>query len=584
MNILGYASLNHDPSVALVSGGRTVAAIESEKITRAKHEVSLFPEAAIEAVLRWAKLTFADIDVVAANYDAGPIANMFYLPHLIRMLRAGSLDLTGVANCLVIAGVHHPKMFARLNDGRAPRVVTVKHHHAHLAASFLTSPWEDAAVAIIDAAGELECSSLWDCSGRSVRKLDSMDLPADSLGSVYMLSTRHLGFKMLGDEYKVMGLAPYGAPNPEFRAFFDDLIRLQPGGRYRVDARLLGKVAGSGLMFPEPTRIRLGPARKSGEPITDRHADFAFELQRRIEAAILHMTRHLRQVTGRRRLCLGGGVALNCVANGVVARDSGFDDVFVPPAPHDAGTALGAALHHHFYTLGEPRPEPMTTPYLGAAYGDDEIARDLNRAGQVFDRLDDRAGAAASALAAGLVIGWFQGAAEFGPRALGNRSILADARRPEMKAKVNATVKEREGFRPFAPAILESRAPVWFETLVRSPWMLFVDRVRAERREQIPAVVHIDGTARPQTVSPADNPLFHDLLLAFESLTGVPLVLNTSFNVAGEPIVCTPNEALRCFQGSGLDALFIGPFLLRKTHVRWNPPVRTCQNAEEASI
>lgn len=583
MNILGYASLNHDPGVALLRDGRTIAAIESEKITRAKHEVNLFPEAALETVLRWGKLTFDDIDAIAVNYDAGPLANGFYLPYLFKVLRSGRMDLSGVANCLAIAGVHHPRMFARLTEGPLPNVVAVRHHRAHLAGTFLASPWEDAAVAIIDAAGEIECSSLWDCEGRSVRKLHSMDLPSDSLGSVYMLATRHLGFKMLGDEYKVMGLAPYGSPNAAFRGFFEDLIKLEPDGRYRVDSRLLGTVAGDGFRFPARTQARLGPPRTPGEPFTDSHADFAFELQRRLESAVLHMTRYLRRVTGRRRLCLGGGVALNCVANGAVARDSGFDEVFVPPAPHDAGTALGAALHHHFYTLEQARPEPMSTPYLGAAYGEDEIARDLARAGQVFDRLSDPSAAAASALAAGLVVGWFQGGTEFGPRALGNRSILADARRPEMKARVNELVKEREGFRPFAPAILESRAPEWFETLVRSPWMLFVDRVRAERREQIPAVVHVDGTARPQTVTAADNPAFHALISAFEALTGVPVVLNTSFNVAGEPIVNTPNEALRCFQGSGLDALFIGPFLLRKANVRWAPPATMRQTIEVAA-
>jgi carbamoyltransferase len=583
LNILGYASLNHDAAIALMSDGSVVAAIESEKITRAKHEVNTLPEAALNAVLKFTGRALSDIDAIAVNYAAGPLSNRFYIPHILGMLRARSFDLGVILSDAIISGAHHPRLFARLAESSVPPIVRVKHHRAHLAATYLASDWDDAAVAIIDASGELECSTLWHCSGREVKKLLSMDLPADSLGSVYMLSTRHLGFKMLGDEYKVMGLAPYGAPNPVFRSFFENLIHLEEGGRYRVNARLLGRVCDGGWFFPDRTRALIGPSRRPDEALSEVHADFAFELQRRLEEAILHMVQFLRRTTGCRRLCMGGGVALNCVANGRILRDSGFDEVFIPPAPHDAGTALGAALHHHYYDLKGDRPPPMTSAYLGPLFTNADVQGELVRSGQVFERVSDPAAAAAAAIAEGLVIGWCQGRTEFGPRALGNRSILADPRRIEMKGLVNELVKEREAFRPFAPAVLESEAANWFMTIRRSPWMLFVDSVREEVRTKIPAVVHVDGSARPQTVRREDNPAFHALLTAFHRITGVPMVLNTSFNVAGEPIVNTPTEAVRCFQTSGLDALFLGPFVLTKPRVRWRPPplTRTVQCEEE---
>jgi carbamoyltransferase len=426
---------------------------------------------------------------------------------------------------------------------------------------------EEAAVAVIDASGELECTSLWHCAGRSVRKLGSMDLPADSLGSVYMLSTRHLGYEMLGDEYKVMGLAAYGHDNRRYREFFTKLIRLDANGRYRVDPRLIGRVFDNGWKFPTETASLLGHERPPDAAIDGAHADFAFELQRRIEEAILHVVRYLRTATKARHLCLSGGVALNCVANGKVLAESGFESVFVPPAPHDSGTSLGAALHHHYYDLGGERPAPLSRPYLGPSFSNDDIERELRRAKLRFLRLEHPAQSAARAISQGHVIGWFQGATEFGPRALGNRSILADPRHAEMKDTVNRLIKERESYRPFAPAILEEEAERYFERIRRSPWMLFVDTVRPEMRRFIPAVVHADGTARPQTVAKADNHAFHDLISHFRELTGIPVVLNTSFNVAGEPIVNTPTEALRCFHGSGLDILVMGSFWLSKPHV-----------------
>src|SRR6185503_19822169 len=566
--ILGYAALNHDPSVALVDDGRVLSAVESEKVTRHKHEVSVFPERAIQFVLAAAGREWGEIDAIATNYGAGPRSNAWYLPALWRRVRARSYDPAGILNCEMLHLSHHRSVFCRLPDDHLPPIIPVSHHRAHMASAFLFSPFESAAVVVIDAYGENECTSVFHCDGRSARRLYSMDLPADSLGLVYMMATRHLGYSMLGDEYKVMGLAPYGSPNQRFRAFFTDLIRLLPDGRYRVRPQLAGRLFANGWKFPATLATLIGPRRRSDEELTDVHRDFAFELQRRIEEAILHVIRHVRRAVPARRLCLAGGVALNSVANGRVLAEGLYDDVYIPPAPHDAGTSLGAAAYHHFYTRGGRRPGPLRDAYLGCAYDDAAIESELRRCGLGFDRTADSARSAAELLVAGQVIGWFQGATEFGPRALGNRSILADPRSVDVRERLNRKVKEREAYRPFAPSILATHCADYFEHVRDSPFMAFVDRVKAGQRGRLGAVVHVDGTARPQTVIRETNPLFYDLIAHFHALTGVPAVLNTSFNVAGEPIVNTPSDAIRCFFASGLDALVIGGFVLHKSALR----------------
>jgi carbamoyltransferase len=557
--------------VACLRDGRLVAALESEKITRHKHEVSVFPETAMRFILKTGGVTMDDIDAIALNYDARPLANKFYLPQLWRMLRAGSFDLGVVLNNVQLAGSHHHRVFRQLREHRLPKLVHVRHHLAHVASAFPYSPFEEAAVAVIDASGECECTSVYHCAGRKIRRIQSMDLPADSLGYVYMMATRHLGYAMLGDEYKVMGLAAFGQPHQGFRKFFTDLVTLLPQGRYRVDPSLAGRIFDNGWKFAPRVERMLGGRREPGDELTQEHKDFAFELQRRLEEALIHVVRHLHQVTRARFLCMAGGVALNSVANGKLLQESGFEEIFIPPAPHDAGTAVGAATYHHYYELRGQRPEPWRHAYLGAAYDDAFIEHELQRCKQSYERLENPARAAAAMLVSGQVIGWFQGATEFGPRALGNRSILADPRHVDSKERVNQFVKEREGYRPFAPAILAEEASAYFEHLVHSPFMLFVDTVRAERRAQMAAVLNVDCSARPQTVERDVNPLFHELIAQFRELTGVPAVLNTSFNVAGEPIVNTPADAVRCFHGSGLDALVVGPFVVRKHQSMTSP-------------
>jgi carbamoyltransferase len=466
---------------------------------------------------------------------------------------------------LIISATHSRTLVSYSLSGQIPAIRRVRHHLAHLASTFLYSTFDEAAVAVIDAAGELDCTTTYRCAGRTIRRLSAMTLPTNSLGSIYMMATRQLGYRLIGDEYKVMGLAPFGEPDPVFRQFFEELVVLEDDGRYRVNRRLAGAVARNGCQFPDAVARRLGGQHTGGpEEFTDAHKSFARELQRRIEEAILHVVRHLRKTSGCRHLCLAGGVALNSVANGKLKAESGFADIFVPPAPHDAGTSLGAAAYLHYYEDGLARPEPLKHAYLGQSFGDDAIEAEIRRCRLAACRLSDPAREAARRLVQGQVIGWFQGASEFGPRALGNRSILADPRTPQMKDKVNSRIKEREAYRPFAPSVLEEAAEKYFPGIGESPYMLFVVSVSDKARAEIPAVVHVDGTARPQTVSARVNPLYHRLISYFAEATGVPAVLNTSFNVAGEPIVNTPAEAIRCFFGSGLDALFMGPFLLEK--------------------
>ena len=564
MKILGYSGLNHDSAVALLDAGKIAFAIESEKVTRYKHEMTPFPEHAFRHLLGHAGVSLSDIDYLAVNYEAGFWANKGYLPHFYACLRQRNFDWGIIANSAVLAGSHNPIIVKYSISDDVPRILPVRHHLAHLASTFLYSPFEEAAVAVIDAAGEIDSTSTYLCRGREIRKLGAMTLPTNSLGSVYMMSTRHLGYRLIGDEYKVMGLASFGESYQPFRQFFEQLIVLLPDGAYRIDPRLAGRIALNGCQFPKEIADRLGGPRAAGDDFGAVHKSFAFELQRRIEEAILHVTRHLRKKTGVRNLCMAGGVALNSVANGKVLEDSGFDEVFIPPVPHDAGTSLGAAAYLHYYRFLQERPAPLTHAYLGPSFDDDQIERELDRCRQRYVRLDDPAAAAADLLCEGRIIAWFQGATEYGPRALGNRSILADPRHAEMQHRVNAMIKERESYRPFAPAVLEEYAACYFPSLRSSPYMLFVVDASEKARKEIPAVVHVNGTARPQTVTKAANPRFFALIDAFRERTGVPAVLNTSFNVAGEPIVNTPSDAIRCFNGSGLEAMVIGSYLLSK--------------------
>ena len=440
--------------------------------------------------------------------------------------------------------------------GVHPRPIRyVDHHYSHALSAFITSGFKDAAVLIVDGRGAWEATTMWRASGSDCALVGSHPYP-DSLGHFYAAFTKFLGFRPFSDEWKVMGLAPYGKPGVNLSRF----ISLN-GNKYRVASRPL---LGSRFGDVRAIEAEFGASRKPESELTDREKDIAWAVQDRCEEAMLLLARGLVQRTGFRNLCLAGGVAMNSKANGKILASGLIDDIFIQPAATDDGTAIGAALAGHRMAGGGPVGYRMEDAYLGPEYGEGEIESFLRTCKIAFSRPAEIAREAATMLAAGKIVGWFQGRMEFGPRALGNRSILADPRDPAMKDRVNAVVKFREGWRPFAPSALAERAEEYFIGCKDSPFMILTFPVREDKKKIIPAVTHADGSARVQTVKKEINPLYHSLISHFDRLTGVPVVMNTSFNLREEPIVCAPRDAVRTFYSSGLDALCLGPFLIVK--------------------
>jgi carbamoyltransferase len=566
MLTIGLSAIFHDSAVALVEDGRVVYAVEEERLSRVKSAPNAFPTRALEHVLTTHQLELGDIDAIGFFWEPG-----VDLSWLGRTARAGllrrplsTLQLAGMKSGveLSLRGrlAFELRRFAGDRRRALPPVRFFPHHHCHAAMAYACAPFERAAVLVADGIGGETCTSAYEASPAGLRFLHAVDLP-HSLGLLYAAITQYLGFQFNSDEWKVMGLAPYGARDAAFDRFFAGLVHLLPDGGYAIDRRFTPGWQRNpftfGPLLSEETSRYLGPPRRPDEEITDRHRAIARALQVRVEQVIFHVLRDLHQRTGATDLCFGGGVALNCVANGKIVAETPFRRVHVPFGPGDAGAALGAGL----LAQGWPRCDTLRSPYLGPAHNEAELERELVRCTLPSRRVPDLASQTAKLLARGHIVGWFQGRMELGPRALGHRSILADPRRAEMKDRINAAVKYREGFRPFAPAVLAERTGDFFDAGVASPYMSFALKVN---RPDIPAVTHVDGTGRLQTVERALSPAFHALISAFGAETGVPVVLNTSFNVKGEPIVCTPADAIRCFFSTGLDHLVLGPFLLSK--------------------
>ena len=570
MNTLGINAAFHDSAACLVVDGDVVAAAEEERFTQVKHGKRPVPFSAwelpfhaIDYCLREAGLDIDAIDHVAYSFAPELLVNGSGIPREITLpLEPSAIRVPGrapwdplflsyVVNAprQLAGGVPH-HLQARLRSVRpAPawRWHFVPHHLAHQASAFLAAPFDECAVLTIDGRGENSSTQYGVYRGGRYERLDEVPLP-HSLGLLYEDVTRHLGFLHSSDEYKVMALASYGTPR--FVDTLRDHVRWQGDGRYVV---------------VEPPLAAFCVPRRPGEPFLPVHADVAHAAQRVLEETVLQMTRWLRRRSGLRHLAMAGGVALNCVMNGFL-RDAGvFDDIFVQPAAGDAGTALGAALWIDERSRGRraSRRFTMEHAYLGPGYTEAEIEEALRHARARYARPDDLPATIARHLAEDRIVGWFQGRMEFGPRALGARSILASPLSPAMQSRLNE-LKDREDFRPVAPAVLEEAAGEWFEGCTRSPFMLFVHRVPQARRSRIPSACHADGTARVQTVARDTNPRYHDLIAAFAQRTGVPVVINTSFNTRGKPIVCTPRDALECFFTSPLDVLAIGPFVLEK--------------------
>lgn len=562
MRILGLVSDTHDSGVALLEGGVPALVIEEERLNRVKH-TKRYPRLGLDAALNARGMTLADIDVLTTPWNVrrlrGTVARA-----LIRRFPA-SLALTNKRshpaqrNEIVFLNFRLKRDLGRQFPGqRLPPLVNVGHHDSH-AAVFLVSPFEEAAVLVMDGYGDDASTSAYVGRGNRLERLWHIGI-FNSLGMVYTIVTQFLGFAGFADEGKVMALAAYG--DDDLVEAFRELVRPTSDGRYAIDMSYFDYDA-YGMLRPFSARFieRFGPPRTFGGPLTDRDRSLARALQVVTEDIVLHVARGLRATTGQRNLVLTGGVALNCVANARVMNEAGFDRIWVPPVASDSGAPLGSALWHHHVTHNRRRAFVLEHAYLGLAASEQECGRALAAAGLVAERLDDDAlfERVARDLAAGKVVGWFQGRFEIGPRALGNRSILADPRSYAMRDTINAKIKKREPFRPFAPAMPVERVGDYFEFTGTDPFMTLAPRARADRSHLIAAGVHIDDTGRIQTVERRHNPRFYDLITRFGEITGVPVLLNTSFNEQ-EPIVATPAEAIACYLRTGLDVLVMGEF------------------------
>lgn len=559
MNILGLNYYFHDSSACLVADGKIAVAIEEERLTRQKHTHE-FPEKAIARCLAMAGLKPADIDAVAVsikptkNWPTKALYALAHAPHAKPFVAHELLQ-----------GRNRQHMFWDWYRGTwpqgGPRVYFVPHHVAHAAGTFLVSPYEEAAIISLDGSGEWSTSFIGRGAGTRVVPFSESFFP-NSLGSFYESATQFCGFRPNYDEGKTMGLAPFGDPEV-FGKTVDRMVTVDAGGAIKVDLSWFR------FQYNEPRRFSakfmeaFGPPR-TGKEFGDNHKNVAAAFQKALEDRALELCSLARQRTGSRHLIIAGGVALNSVMNGRILREAGFDDIYVMPAAGDNGTAIGAAFHVCNSVLNHPRVFVHDDPYLGTSYSDEQIARVLSGCKLRAARQDDMAATAARLLADGQILGWFQGRMEIGPRALGNRSILANPTLPYMKDKINAEVKHREAFRPFAPSVPVEDKDTYFDIIGESPVMLKVCPVRPEMRQLLPAITHVDGSARLHTVTRDVNPLFHDLLRKFGALTGTPVLLDTSFNIQGEPIVESPEDAIRCFFSTGMDSLALGSFLITK--------------------
>ncbi len=603
--ILGLSAYYHDSAACLVFDGDIVAAAQEERFTRKKHDAA-FPSHAVAYCLKEAGLTIGDIDIVG-----------FYEKPLVKFDRLLESYLAVAPRGLRSYLMAMPQWLASklwIQDGirrelgrEDVRVLFGDHHESHAASAFYPSPYEEAAILTMDGVGEWATSSIGVGRGSTIEMLRQQRFP-HSLGLLYSAFTYFTGFRVNSGEYKVMGLAPYGEPR-YVQAIRDHVVDIGDDGSIRLNLEYFEFVHGLTMTGPGFERLFDGPARQAEAPLTQRELDLARSIQEVTEEVMLRMARTAHELTGLQKLCMAGGVALNCVGNGRIHREGPFEDLWIQPAAGDAGGALGVALslaHHH---VGVPRAsaerigtwqrptrtasvavpafsDAMRGSFLGPSFSDDEIAKWLEASGYAAERVARPALAerVARLLADGLVIGLVQGRMEFGPRALGGRSIIGDARSPKMQSVMNLKIKYRESFRPFAPAVLRERVAEWFELDAESPYMLLVaDVVKSRRiemtgeqqalwgieklnvpRSDIPAVTHVDYSARVQTVRREANPLFYDIISAFNGLTGCPVIVNTSFNVRGEPIVCTPEDAYRCFMRTAMDVLVLESFVLLK--------------------
>lgn len=564
MRILGLVAKTHDSGLALLNDGIPELILEEERFNRIKH-THKFPSRSLAAAFDERGLDLDSVDAVTTPWDVVQLRRTFAhavgrrFPLSLALLRQKS-HRPQRNRIVVLNQILTSELRRHFRTRAVPPIVNVAHHDSH-AAVFFASPFEEAIVLVMDGYGDVSSASAYIGRGNRLERIWSTNV-FNSLGLVYTFVTEHLGFEGFGDEGKVMALAAYGSD--EYVSRFRDVVRLTPDGGYAVNMDYFDYDAFGQLRpFKRSFLDTFGPPRARNAAIEDRHRDLARALQVVTEDVVLHIVRHLTRETGLTNLCMTGGVALNCVANARILDDTDVTRIWVPPCASDTGAPLGSALWHHHQTLGNPRCFEMTHPYYGKSYTEAEIQSALKAAGLSSRRMapSDLTSRTARALADGKVVAWMQGPFEIGPRALGNRSILADPRRAEMRDILNARVKKREPFRPFAPAVLAERAHEFFDISQPDPFMTLAPRVHADKRDLIPAAVHIDGTARIQTIDRDANPAYHGLIEEFGRITGVPILLNTSFN-RQEPIVASPADAIACFLRTEIDILVMGDFFI----------------------
>lgn len=563
MYILGLSFFYHDAAACLLKDGVIVAAAEEERFSRKKHDAN-FPERAIAFCLEEAGISINDVTYIVFYEKPFAAFERIIFTHFANWPRSFQ-QFRKALEIWFDKKLHIPRLI-RTSLNYKNKIVFSNHHLSHAASAFFTSPFEDAAILTVDGVGEWATATISVGEGNKIRSIQEMRFP-DSVGLFYSAITAYLGFEVNEGEYKVMGLAPYGTPRFT-NVIREKLLTIFQDGSISIN-RTYFSYEYSDTMMPKGKWEKLFgfPMRQPGDPITQDHKDLAASAQRTLEEIIVSMARTARQVTGKKDVCLAGGVALNCVANSILRDRRIFEDIHVFPAAGDAGGAVGAAFLIWHDMLGNARtPKQLEHILWGPAFSDDDIGAYLKRASIPHIRLErsELLNRVSELLQEQKIIGWFQGRMEFGPRALGNRSILADPRNGEMRDRVNRLIKHREDFRPFAPAVLREQADKYFASRDESPFMLFTSQVIGGG---LPAVTHIDGSARVQTVSRGTNDLFYELIGTFGNKTGTYVLLNTSFNVAGSPIVCTPQNAYQCFLQSGLDALVLGNFLILRDQI-----------------
>lgn len=571
MKILGISAFYHDSAAALLVNGEVIAAAQEERFTRKKFDPG-FPTESIRFCLERAGLKLSDLDEIV--YYEKPFLSFERL--LESLIATAPRSLFAFLSAMPIwmrekldtRKTLQKKIKKSFKGERLPPIRFSRHHLSHAASAFYPSPFESAAVLCLDGVGEWACTSAWKGTGGNLESLWEMRFP-HSVGLLYSAFTAFCGFKVNSGEYKLMGLAPYGKPRFVER-IKSHLLDLKEDGSFRLNMKYFGFVSSLSMTNRHFSELFGLSPREPESAMTQDYMDLAASIQKVTEEIMVRLARTLQRDTGAENLCLAGGVALNCVANGVIAREKIFRKIWIQPAAGDAGNALGAALAGYHIDHERPRrvvhPDGMKGAFLGPSYSDEAIEGLLKEVAARYERLEE--GPLLESVARDLedqqVVGWFQGAMEYGPRSLGARSILGDARDPQMQSRMNLKIKYRESFRPFAPIVLEEKVSEIYQDDFRNPYMLLVTHVRDDHKNGYPAVTHVDGSARLQAVSASENPLLDRVLRKFEEKTGSPVLVNTSFNVRGEPIVCSPEDALRCFIQTEMDVLYLGSYVIRK--------------------